>query len=468
MSSDSGESVEVESDYFEPYRQPRLSEYHRSYDDGELRSVTIEIGGADGVTLQFKSTGRSSLALTSIDPGDAGILYAEQFAAVRRAVSEAAEEFDVDLGPLAGLGMSQSVSELFSEAARETVPEAKPPGSTSEGGSKRTDGGTTTAPTFDADDEKALTLTSQTRTHLPRRYPAQLPSAVRRVPRTHEENLTPAIRRVPRALDDGLEPTIRRVPRALDTDLTPAIRRVPRGMRDGLEPAITPAWDPDSEADLRAAYDEAETLADAARRFPTVSYSAIRHRLITAGIHSPGPPEPRELRDDLVPAIIRSRMPSPGGPRELRYQPRSAMKRVRAEDADVEWCRICGEGPFGQLQNHHVSKHRGLPASIDHEPTEDELVSETRDAEGLPDWLAVSPETTMESMPQDFTQSLEEVLYEVETQDGYLNVNRRLGTDSLQTTRRLLAGLGLLTDARTGFHPDYEERVETLREIADE
>ncbi|MFC6825627.1 hypothetical protein [Halopelagius fulvigenes] len=146
--------------------------------------------------------------------------------------------------------------------------------------------------------------------------------------------------------------------------------------------------------------------------------------------------------------------------------------RYDADDADDSeskvWCGICGKGPYQSLNIHHGQMHPDdEPIPLDHEPDAplDQSPEASNDAD-IPEWCDGHPSQIVADATTPRT--LAEVLNEVEAQETALDVHRRIGMNSLMTTKDLLGKLGLLQSNETLVEDDVlEERIAALREVAD-
>lgn len=107
----------------------------------------------------------------------------------------------------------------------------------------------------------------------------------------------------------------------------------PRPIRADLTPAITELqWDADTDAHLKTAYEETDSIVEAAARFRYHSYDSIHKRLLARGIH-----EPR--------ATIGESTPAPdGSPSWLPCDPAAVMAGtpVTLEHSLAELCDEIG------------------------------------------------------------------------------------------------------------------------------
>ncbi|MFC7202822.1 hypothetical protein ACFQJC_04795 [Haloferax namakaokahaiae] len=161
---------------------------------------------------------------------------------------------------------------------------------------------------------------------------------------------------------------------------------------------------------------------------------------------------------------------------------------------DDEWCGRCGAGPFTKIGIHHARSHKGLePVTLDHEPTEDELVGEPEQQDAdedvgdddqeadagdeveasepdeepeLPEWLERNPTDIVED--SSITRSTSEVIDAIERKDNIMQVHQRLASGSFSVTKELLSELGVTTTGDRDLRDDTElhSRIPILRAVA--
>lgn len=166
------------------------------------------------------------------------------------------------------------------------------------------------------------------------------------------------------------------------------------------------------------------------------------------------------------------------------------------------WCGVCGDGPFDRLNTHATMAHDGFEVTLDHEPSEAELVESDEDEEADSDEESTGDEFDADEPADrlaeadsesegeekddgdvsytgpdprevldrhlDAPASLENILSVCEDAGGVSQVASELGVPS-KDVEAVLWELGLKQQNSRLLVEDVDERVETIRtEVGDD